>query len=124
MKRLRILTLILLILSVGAFFATNALRRLRADSTLPQISCGDDVLYLSVEDGRDAMLQGMNAWDGKDGDLTGDIVVERVSGGEEKGQLAVSYAVADSDRHVAGYTRTVVYTDYRSPQFYLSKPLG
>ena len=56
MKRLRILTLILLILSVGAFFATNALRRLRADSTLPQISCGDDVLYLSVEDGRDAML--------------------------------------------------------------------
>ena len=82
MKRLRILTLILLILSVGAFFATNALRRLRADSTLPQISCGDDVLYLSVEDGRDAMLQGMNAWDGKDGDLTGDIVVERVSGGE------------------------------------------
>ena len=65
MKRLRILTLILLILSVGAFFATNALRRLRADSTLPQISCGDDVLYLSVEDGRDAMLQGMNAWDGK-----------------------------------------------------------
>ena len=123
MKRLRILTLILLILSVGAFFATNALRRLRADSTLPQISCGDDVLYLSVEDGRDAMLQGMNAWDGKDGDLTGDIVVERVSGGEEKGQLTVSYAVADSDRHVAGYTRTVVYTDYRSPQFYLSKPL-
>ena len=111
MKRLRILTLILLILSVGAFFATNALRRLRADSTLPQISCGDDVLYLSVEDGRDAMLQGMNAWDGKDGDLTGDIVVERVSGGEEKG------------RHVAGYTRTVVYADYRSPQFYLSKPL-
>ncbi len=69
----------------GRVFATNALRRLRADSTLPQISCGDDVLYLSVEDGRDAMLQGMNAWDGKDGDLTGDIVVERVSGGEKRG---------------------------------------
>ena len=29
------------------------------------------------------MLQGMNAGDGKDGDLTGDIVVERVSGGEK-----------------------------------------
>mgnify|MGYP001428578059 CR=1 FL=1 len=40
-----------------------------------------------------------------------------------RGDTAVTYAVADSDGHVTTKTRTVIYTDYVSPRFSLTKAL-
>ncbi len=124
MKRLRIATLVVLILSLALLFAAVWLDRRAEDATLPAIQCDTNELRLSAADPEEALLEGVTAWDGKDGDLTSSIVVERVSGTGTPGTATVTYAVADSDHHVASCSRTVVYTDYVSPRFSLTKPLS
>lgn len=123
MKRLRIFIFALLALSLLLVAASTGVHLLTEDDTLPVVICDQQALRVSVKDGKDALLQGVTASDEKDGDLTGSIVVEQIAGTETAGKVTVTYAVADSDHHVASCTRTVVYTDYVSPRFSLSQPL-
>ena len=123
MKRLRIIILALLALSLVLLGVSSGVRLLAKDRTLPVIECDQQELRVSTTDGSDALLQGVTAHDDKDGDLTDAIVVEQIAGTGQAGTVTVTYAVADSDHHVASCTRTVVYTDYVSPRFSLSAPL-
>ena len=123
MKRLRIIILALLALSLVLLGVSSGVRLLAKDRTLPVIECDQQELRVSAKDGSDALLQGVTARDDKDGDLTDAIVVEQIAGTGQAGTVTVTYAVADSDHHVASCTRTVVYTDYVSPRFSLSAPL-
>ena len=123
MKRLRIVIFALLALSALLLGIASGVRLLAKDHTLPVIECGQQELRVSTADGSDALLQGVTAHDDKDGDLTGSIVVEKIAGTGTPGTVTVTYAVADSDHHVASCTRTVIYTDYVSPHFTLSGPL-
>ena len=123
MKRLRIMILALLALSLVLLGVSSGVRLLSKDRTLPVIECDQQELRVSTKDGADALLQGVTARDGKDGDLTDAIVVEQIAGTGQAGKVTVTYAVADSDHHVVSCTRTVVYTDYVSPRFSLSAPL-
>jgi hypothetical protein len=93
------------------------------DSTLPIITMDKDVIELSVKDGEEKLLEGVTAFDQKDGDLTEKVIVESVSRFIENGVCKVTYAVCDSNNHVANATRKVNYTDYHSPIFTLTKPL-
>ncbi len=123
MKRLRIIILALLALSLVLLGVSSGVRLLAKDRTLPVIECDQRELRVSTADGSDALLQGVTAHDDKDGDLTDAIVVEQIAGTGQAGTVTVTYAVADSDHHVASCTRTVVYTDYVPPRFSLSAPL-
>ena len=123
MKRLRIFTLICLLLSAAALGASTAYQLRNEDKTIPVIDCPETPLVLSVKDsGSEALLRDVTAYDEKDGDLTDRLLLEgidRAAGGD----IEVTYVVVDSDHHVARRSRTLQYTDYRPPRFALSKEL-
>jgi hypothetical protein len=78
---------------------------------------------VNINEGKDEFLKGLTAKDGKDGDLTQNIIIESISKFVERGVSNITYAVFDSDNHVTKYTRKVRYTDYYSPRFTFSKEL-
>ena len=108
----------------GLLFGAQTLVQARLrDDTVPEIRFPDEPLEITVDAGSEAMLEGVTAWDEKDGDLTGRLIVQQLERSDEDGSLSVTYAVADGDRHVVTRTRTVIYTDYTPPRFALSKEL-
>lgn len=94
------------------------------DSSMPKIKISEQQIEASVKD-KDALLKGVVAMDKKDGDITGNLVVESISKFVNKKEhiCNVTYAVADSDSHVVKATRKVKFTDYKSPRFIVKKPL-
>lgn len=94
------------------------------DSSMPEIKISEQQIEASVKD-KDALLKGVVAMDKKDGDITGNLVVESISKFVNKKEhiCNVTYAVADSDSHVVKATRKVKFTDYKSPRFIVKKPL-
>ena len=111
-------------LVVSVFFATTYIEEYRAmDNTLPVITVKEDKLELSVNDGEEKLLEGITAFDEKDGDITDKVIVESVSKFIKPGVCKVKYAVCDSNNHVANATRKVVYTDYKAPKFTLNKSI-
>ncbi|MBR6634671.1 MAG: DUF5011 domain-containing protein, partial [Clostridia bacterium] len=93
------------------------------DTTMPYITVDSDVIEISVKDKKEILLSGVTAYDGKDGDISDKVLIESVSKFIEPGVCSVTYAVADSDKHVAKQTRTVRYTDYTPPEFYMKRAL-
>ena len=81
------------------------------------------VLEISVQDGEEALLQGVTAKDDKDGDVTGSILVEKLSGFDGENRREVTYAAFDSDGNVTKATREIVYTDYTPIRFQLNHSL-
>lgn len=122
-KLLRRATLALFILVSIAFVVFSVYEKATTDTTIPTISIESDVIELSVKDKKDMLLQGVTAYDAKDGDITDWVMVESVSKFIEPGVCTVTYAVADSDKHVVKQTRTLRYTDYTKPEFYMKRAL-
>ena len=122
-KLLRRLTLVLFILVLAAFIAFSIAEKLTTDTTMPYITVDSDVIEISVKDKKEILLSGVTAYDGKDGDISDKVLIESVSKFIEPGVCSVTYAVADSDKHVAKQTRTVRYTDYTPPEFYMKRAL-
>ena len=89
----------------------------------PVIFYPEGVLEISVQDGEEALLQGVTAKDDKDGDVTGSILVEKLSGFDGESRREVTYAAFDSDGNVAKATREIVYTDYTPIRFQLNHSL-
>lgn len=89
----------------------------------PVIFYPEGVLEISVQDGEEALLQGVTAKDDKDGDVTGSILVEKLSGFDGENRREVIYAAFDSDGNVTKATREIVYTDYTPIRFQLNHSL-
>lgn len=122
-KLLRRLTLALFVLVLIAFIAFSIAEKLTTDTTLPYITVDSEVIEISVKDKKDILLSGVTAYDEKDGDISDKVLIESISKFVEPGVCTVTYAVADSDKHVAKQTRTVRYTDYTPPEFYMKRAL-
>lgn len=122
-KLLRRLTLVLFILVLAAFIAFSIVEKLTTDTTMPYITVDSDVIEISVKDKKEILLSGVTAYDGKDGDISDRVLIESMSKFIEPGVCSVTYAVSDSDKHVAKQTRTVRYTDYTPPEFYMKRAL-
>lgn len=93
------------------------------DKTSPVITAESDQIQVSVADGDAALVEGLQASDNKDGNLTDQIIIGKRSKFVHKGISEVTFLVFDSSNNVGSYTRTVEYKDYRSPEFALSMPL-
>lgn len=65
----------------------------------------------------------MTAKDDKDGDLTDEIVIGKVSHFSEKGVSKIEYVVFDKENNVGKYERIVHFDNYTSPKFELTEPL-
>ena len=122
-KLLRRATLALFILVLIAFVVFSVIEKMTTDTTMPTITIDSDVIELSVKDKEEMLLKGVTAYDAKDGDITDWVMVESVSKFSEPGVCTVTYAVADSDKHVVKQTRTLKYTDYTKPEFYMKRAL-
>lgn len=97
--------------------------RTTKDVTPPTIQCGSSILEVSVKADDATLLQGVTAWDDRDGDLTDQIMVEHVSSLLSANTAKITYVVFDSSDNAATCSRTIRYTDYQKPRFRLDKPL-
>lgn len=123
LRRTRVFVILFFLISVAIWKGYDFYAGLQADRSLPVITMASESVTVSVKDGDSAILEGVTAEDAGDGDLTDRIFIESRRNFIEKGKFNVTYAVADSDNHVARADREVIYSDYVSPQFELSEPL-
>ena len=118
--RLSVLSLFIVVL---VMFVFSQFQQLSVDKTVPQITITGDVLEVSLDVTTEDLLQGVTAYDEKDGDITDKIIVESISRFVKPGTSVVRYAVCDSNNHVASATRTIVYTNYVPPRFRMTDSL-
>lgn len=115
MKALRTVTIALFIISAIVYFGVAAYYQIALDRVPPQILCASDILEVSVADDESALLSGITARDNRDGDLTGQVMVQGVSRLLSANTARVTYVVFDSSKNMASCTRTIRYTDYSKP---------
>lgn len=115
--------MVLIVVSLAAFFGYRAVDKMLTDTVAPVITLEEQVPEISVKDSSTGLLQGVSATDKEDGDVTKSLVVEGVSLLDSTGRLLVSYAAFDSSGNVTKAQREAKYTDYESPRFTLSEPL-
>lgn len=123
LKALRVGTVLVFIITLILFCMFYAKEQSSKDSTFPSIEIPSGTLDVSIHDPQSHLLTGVTARDGKDGDITSKIIIESISKFSKDRTCIVTFAVMDSDKHVAKNTRTIRYTDYTAPEFYLEKPL-
>lgn len=123
MKKRNWFWLLVIAAAVAAFFGYCSWDAMRTDTTPPEIGMDVQLLEVSVEDPKSALLQGLTATDKKDGDVTDSLVVENITMLENNGTVAVAYAAFDAAGNVAKAERKAVYTDYVGPRFTMKKPL-
>lgn len=123
MHRIRICSIILFVVACLAFGVMKGRQYLSRDQVAPAISMDKDRITVDCDADNEELLKGITAEDSKDGDVTRDLVIEKLSNFTKKGERKMTVAAFDSDGNVSKVTRTVKYKDYRSPRFGLEGPL-
>lgn len=113
------------ILILGSYGAFRVMESLKQDDlgNAPVINIDSTHLTISVNDQESVLLEGVNASDVEDGDVSGNLFIESLSPFDENGHRTATFAVFDSDNQVSWATRTFDYTDYTPPRFTLNAPL-
>lgn len=115
--------IVLFLVSAMFMEATTLMRMVQEDKSVPVISVPKETLMLSIaQDSRDVLMQGVTAWDAKDGDLTDHIYLQSITR-QKDNQMEAVYAVCDSDNHVTTTSRVFQYYDFSPPRFRLTAPL-
>jgi hypothetical protein len=114
---------LVLVFCIGAFSLYLLIDRQNADRGRPTITVPGEALELSVQDPKEAYLQGVTAFDDKDGDVTASLVVSSVRLVDTDGAIEVTYAAFDKAGNVTKAERQIKLTDYRSPRFDLNRSL-
>lgn len=123
MRIIRNLLIIFSVIAAGTFAISELIAFTNRDTTVPQITAETDTIEVNSEYTRDDLMQGIYAWDDKEGDLTSKVVLSSLSRFVEKGVCNLTYVVFDSSDQSASLTRKVKFTDYHSPRFTLEEPL-
>lgn len=123
MRALRAGTALLFVITAILFCLFYMKEQGSKDYTFPSIEVDSEILNISIQDAQTRLLEGVTAYDKKDGDITSRVIIESISKFSKDRTCVVTYAVMDSDKHVVKNSRTIRYTDYTAPQFYLEKPL-
>lgn len=123
MKLLNRIGFVILIMSIVIFAGYNYRRKKNVDLDGPVINIENDLLEVSIHDDEAVLLQGITAFDAKDGDVTASVGVENISGFIEGHICQVDYVAFDNDNHVARASRKIEYIDYTIPKFSLDAPL-
>lgn len=123
MKKFRKIWLGIVIVMVLLFTGYCVYENMKADSSGPVISGGQDKIEVSIHDTEEVLLQGITAADKKDGDVTDSLIVETISNFYDDGTRTVTYAAFDSDNHISKVEREISYKDYTSPRFELTGSL-
>lgn len=123
MRKIKVLSILLLIISILAFGAYLYYAFITNDTTAPVIHCDSEEIAVSVAATEEELLQGVTAEDDKSGDVTDTIVVESISAFAEEGNRVITYAAIDDKGNVGRAQRILKYTDYTEPTFTLTEPM-
>ena len=123
MRIIRILLLICAVLAAGLFGVSEAIEWEKKDPSPPQLTSETDLIEVPCAYTRQALMEGIRAWDKEDGDLTDEVVLSTFSRFLEDGVCNLTYVVFDDADQAASLTRKVRFVDYHAPRFTLSTPL-
>ena len=123
MRTCKVILVILFVLMTALTCFSHFYRQESVDDTPPVLTCTEEVLEVSVNASQGELLRGITAWDDRDGDLTGEIMVDHISTLISANTAKITYVVFDHADNASKLTRTVAYTDYEAPKFSLSQPL-
>lgn len=122
MKRQKIFSIVVFVISMLLFGGYKVHCWMEADKYGPIIDIDDEELKVSISSSETELLQGVTASDSRDGDVTDSLVIESISKFLNNNKKIVTYAAFDSNNHVGKATREVSYTDYVSPKFSCKEP--
>lgn len=123
MKKLRIGSVLLLLISTVIFMVFKIYERTISDFEPPVISFQEEELTVSANADESELLKDVKAVDKRSGDVSKALVVESLSGFTEDGTRMITYAAIDKNGNVARKERVLHYSDYQAPHFSLSAPL-
>lgn len=123
MKKIKLLPPVLALLCAGMFVGYQAWDRINTDNKAPEITVGEEIIQLSVSEPHSALLQGVTAQDNRDGDVSDTMVVESINALDSDGTMEVTFAAFDQAGNVSKASRTIRYTDYEPPRFYLNRAI-
>lgn len=122
-RALRIIVAVVFCVVSVAFVYVFYTDNISADKTYPTITVEEATLNVEPGVTDEKLLEGVTAYDLKDGDISDKIIIESISKFTDKGVCLVTYAVCDNDHHVATATRKIKYTGYTPPVFYMNSSL-
>ncbi len=123
MRALKIILCIVTALSILAFGLAIYYTQFFKDTIAPEFQLDSNVITVSVNDGDEALLQGVSAFDNRDGNISDQVFVDSVSQLTGPNTARVRYFVFDKAENMAVASRTVCYSDYSSPRISILKPL-
>lgn len=88
-----------------------------ANNSAPVITVEGTDNAFSVNDGEEALLQGVSAEDKEDGNVTDSIIIESISPFFDGKTRTVTYVAFDSSNNVTKLERDITYKDYKPPVF-------
>lgn len=123
MKKIKLASLILLLLSVVIFGAYKVYEFQNRDTEPPKITAESDTITASVAVTEEELLAGVIAMDKESGDVSDSLVVESLSAFVDANTCEITYAAIDEKGNVGRLTRRLVYTDYEQPIITLNDDL-
>lgn len=115
-----VLVLVLLAFAIYSYFGII----LRKNDQAPTFEPFNDVMEISSDTDINSLTSRLSAFDKEDGDVSDSIIVQSVGNFNDDMTRDVVFAAFDSYNHASFFTAKIKYTDYRSPEFYLSEPLA
>lgn len=123
MRKIRIASIIIFILSAVFFGYFKLSYKKAVDTEGPSIHMEQDTIQIPVGAGEEEILAGVTANDKKDGDVSSSLMIEELTDFTERGKRLATIAAFDHDNNVTRETREIIYSDYEPPRFALSAPL-
>ena len=125
MRFIKPIVIIVFIVGTALFVFKWASFKGSLDSVPPVIHMNSKMIEVNTNATDRDIMEGLQATDKKDGDVTAGLVIESISKftDREKHICNVTYAVEDSDHNVTKATRRLRYRNYTHPKYYLKKPL-
>lgn len=117
MKRINVLLLTILAVAAGLFTGYHIWIHNQLDRVGPVVTIDEGLLEISVEDEKEALMQGIHAVDDRDGDVSASLLVESIYGISDDNVTTVTYAAFDRAGNVTKVQRQVRYRDYKPPRF-------
>ena len=124
MKKFRIFSVILLMLSAAAFAVFQVYIHQVQDTVPPVVTCDTEEITVDVSADEEELFKGVTAVDRRCGDVSDTLVIEKMSGFTEEGTRVITYAAVDESKNVGRCERILKYDGYKPPQFDLEAPLS
>lgn len=123
MKKFRILSVLILLISIAAFVAFNMYRNVIIDNEPPVVTCKVPEVTVPIEVTEEELLKGVSAEDKRSGDVSDTLVIESLSAFSEDGKRIATYAAVDESMNVGRCEQTVIYEGYEKPKFMMQNDL-